>query len=887
MGAEDITPTTITDAEVASLLGDVLMPMDEGNEREGDWVSVFRLSEKIGEGGFGVVWRAEQKEPVKRQVAVKMIKLGMDSREVLSRFELERQVLARMTHPNIATMIDAGMSSEGRPYFVMELVKGLPLTQYCAQEKLTLRERIVLFREVCLGVQHAHQKGVIHRDLKPTNILVADVDGEAVPKIIDFGIAKAIATRQAVRAGFVTQARVALGTPLYMSPEQLVDTADVDTRSDVYSLGAMLYELITGQPPFDSKKLSTAGPDQMHRIIREEEPMRPTRRIRGSGRELSITRTSQDLSFMRDLDLITLCALAKEPQRRYATASDLAADLQRLLDLEPVAAHPPSMTYFTTRWIRRNQTVFAAVCVSTLALLGGLGLALWQASEARREKAVAVDLAERALKSEAEAEVQSQRAERAADFVTRLLDSAAAEIERGQNPTALKRALDRSGAELEALEDDTELHEKLLSRMASLYATIGDWKPALELMKKQADLMASRHGPDSREAWESELNYLKRLDDHGPRATVPPMILALRERVERRLGREDRFWFQVQREWVRVWLKLDDGARALAASEELVAEARRQKLKGKSIFLPMISHVEVLEFLGRYGEAEAHLEECRAKLKPWPEDENSHRIAEKRLLYLLQTQNDFRRGAEVLRGMLERGEGGQPSFERVSMLHQLSHFESKAGEHTPAIEHARDALTLSRGLIGNEEKFFDMIEYGVVGCLRLLSECETAADRHVEAVRDAKEACREAENLGNQRAIVSSHKTLAEAHGEAGHFDEAYAALKEVHTYRQESPDYRTRLLTREEMVDLCLKFSRHEEALKIVREAWSALQSETAAQSDEELKGRTAHYGIKVWSELSKSGAGRMEPQELSEWKAVDAAWRRAQAKSLSVKSD
>ena len=881
MAEADTSPQEISDAVVASLLGDVLMPMEEGNERSGDFVGVFRLSEKIGEGGFGVVWRAEQLEPVRRWVAVKMIKLGMDSREVLSRFELERQVLARMTHPNIAAMIDAGMSPMGRPYFVMELVDGPPLTQYCAREKLTLRERIILFRDVCLGVQHAHQKGVIHRDLKPSNILVAQVDGEPVPKIIDFGIAKAIATGQASRVSFVTQARVALGTPLYMSPEQLVDTADVDTRSDIYSLGAMLYELVTGQPPFDSKKLSTAGSERMHRIIREEEPMRPTRRIKEAGREATITRTSQDESFMSDLDLISLCALAKEPQRRYATASDLAADLQRLLDFEPVAAHPPSMMYFSARWIRRNQTVFAAASVSTLALVGGLGMALWQASEARREKAVAVELAERAVKSEKETEVQSQRLKRTADFVTGLIDSAAEEIKRGQNPTALKRALDSRGAELAVLEDDTELQEKLLNRMASLYATIGEWRPALELMKKQSELMAARHGADSAEAWESELNYLKRLDDHGPRATVPPKVLALRERVEGKRGRSDPFWFNVQRELVRVWVKLDEGARALAASEELVAEVRRQKLKGKWNFLPMLSHVEVLEFLGRFPEAEKLLEECRANLRPLPRDENSHRLVERRLLYLLQTQKDFKRGAEVLRGVLKRGEKDAPSYERVSILHQLSRFESEAGDHRQAIPHAEKALSLARDLAGTEDKVFDLIEYGVAGCLRRLAECKTAAGLHIDAVRDALLACHEAENLGNQRALVSNGLTLAAAHREAGHFDEAYAALTEVHVLRQKSPDYRVRLITREEMVDLCLKFARHEEALKVVKEAWAALLSESAAEGDAELKGRSALKGLRVWAELSKGGPVRPEPPELVEWKAADASWRRTQAEA------
>ena len=410
------SPSKLSDSVAASLLESVLLPFEPGSEQPGDEVGSYVLKEKLGEGGFGVVWRAEQRFPVHRHVAVKMIKLGMDSREVLARFEQERHVLARMTHPNIATMIDAGMSPDGRPYFVMELVKGLPLTRYCAERQMSLRDRILLFKDVCMGVQHAHQKGVIHRDLKPTNILVVDVDGSPVAKIIDFGIAKATSTRQTSRIAFATQAHMAIGTPIYMSPEQLIDTADVDTRSDIYSLGALLYELLTGQPPFDAETLSTGGQDEMRRIIREEVPLKPSKlssRVRKAkikelktkskqqsppaqepGTEVQeVTPQDKELaaptktssrnaaifsvgsSLSKDLDLITLRALEKDPRRRYPSAAEFADDLQRFLNHEPVHARPPTPAYLVGRWIRRNRKAFAAAVVSALALLTGTGIA--------------------------------------------------------------------------------------------------------------------------------------------------------------------------------------------------------------------------------------------------------------------------------------------------------------------------------------------------------------------------------------------------------------------------------------------------------------------------------------------------------------------------------
>lgn len=391
-------------------------------ETEGDQIGPYTLRQQIGEGGFGTVWMAEQSEPISRMVAVKVVKAGMDTKQVLSRFEAERQALAMMEHPNIAKVLDAGATPNGRPYFAMELVKGVPVTEFCDQQKFDSQRRLKLFQDVCSAVNHAHQKGIIHRDLKPSNIMVTLEADRPVVKVIDFGIAKATHTKLTEKTLF-TRFEQFLGTPVYMSPEQAaLSNLDVDTRSDIYSLGVLLYELLAGAPPFDQKSLLSAGYDEMRRIIAEDEPPKPSTRL--TQMQASTTNVTESGSTPRkkhpvnanslkgEIDWIVMKAIEKDRARRYETASALGRDIGCYLANEPVHAAAPSKLYKVRKFTRRHKAAIGAAAAMVLLLLGGAASTSWQAIRATSEK-------DRAVEAEALAEVRLGDSEAARDDAER------------------------------------------------------------------------------------------------------------------------------------------------------------------------------------------------------------------------------------------------------------------------------------------------------------------------------------------------------------------------------------------------------------------------------------------------------------------------------------
>jgi len=460
-------------------------------EQSGTVIGPFKLLQQIGEGGMGIVYMAEQTKPVERRVALKIIKPGMDSRQVIGRFEAERQALAIMDHPNIAKVFDAGTTDGGQPYFVMELVKGVPITGYCDEKKLSVKERLELMIPVCQAIQHAHQKGVIHRDIKPTNVLVAQYDGKPVPKVIDFGVAKATARKLSERTMF-TELGQLVGTPEYMAPEQAeLNQLDVDTRSDVYSLGVLLYELLTGSTPFDKQKLHAAAFLEMLRIIREDEPLKPSTNLSTSdtlpliaaNRQTDPPRLSKTVR--GELDWIVMKALEKDRNRRYETANGFAADIERYLAGEVVQACPPSALYRFSKYARRHSAALTTVALVAAALLIGTGASAWQAvratqaesqANANEARARAAAGAERAAK-QAEAK-QRQRAEAS----ERRAQERLVEVERQQkqsekNLEAALEAVDRMLGHVLAVElDDVPrvgpMRRKILKDAIAFYERI-------------------------------------------------------------------------------------------------------------------------------------------------------------------------------------------------------------------------------------------------------------------------------------------------------------------------------------------------------------------------------------------------------------------------------
>ncbi len=433
----------------------------------GQRVGRYKLLQKIGEGGFGTVYMAEQEEPVRRRVALKIIKLGMDTKAVIARFEAERQALAMMDHPNIARVFDAGATDTGRPYFVMELVHGIPITEYCDTSKLSTRDRLELFIPVCRAVQHAHQKGIIHRDIKPSNVLVTLHDGAPVPKVIDFGIAKATSQRLTEKTLF-TEFRQFIGTPEYMSPEQAeMSGLDIDTRSDIYALGVLLYELLTGTTPLDAKSLRSAAYGEIQRIIREVEPPKPSTRISGLGATLAVTAAHRDIDsrklsqLMRgELDWIVMKCMEKDRTRRYETATGIAADIQRYLRDEAVEASPPSTTYKLRKLARRYRRPLRAAMIFVLLLIIATIFSSWQAIRATRARAATLIEKQRA-------DEQADVAKSIATSLQQILGSANPDTAKGHDYT-VRQLLD---------EYENSLSDKLANQPeaeAALQETIGN-----------------------------------------------------------------------------------------------------------------------------------------------------------------------------------------------------------------------------------------------------------------------------------------------------------------------------------------------------------------------------------------------------------------------------
>jgi tetratricopeptide (TPR) repeat protein len=613
-----------------------------GEEPIGTRIGRYKLLQKIGEGGCGVVYLAEQEEPVRRRVALKIIKLGMETRSVIARFEAERQALAMMDHPNIAHVFDAGATQRGPPYFVMELVRGVKITDYCDQNGLGVRQRLDLFIQICHAIQHAHQKGIVHGDIKPSNILVTLHDNLPVPKVIDFGISKATEVRLSDRV-LITADGQLIGTPAYMSPEQTeMGGMDIDTRSDIYSLGVLLYELLTGKTPFDPKALVASGLDAMRHTLWEREPPRPSHRLKMlAPAELTKTAACRHSDPARlvalyggDLDSIVMKALEKDRRRRYETANGFAVDVQRHLSNEPVVARPPSRLYRFQKLVRRNRGVFTAGAAVAAALVIGMGTSTWLFFKEReaRNRAVAAEQQETRLRHEAELR---QRITQAALLVSQ----------------------DRF-AEADALLAGVVVSQPTVEG-AAVFRSLGEWHALENRWRQAAERFAVLLRVDQLDGWDvSTLDYLRQ----GPALIESAELNAYEDFREEAIARYTALPVPTGDRIVKICLLLPANERLLAALHtftEGTATSLANADANGDVFTAAWRSVSLALWeyrRGDYGKSAEWAKRCLS----YPEANNGPRTATAHILIAMADQRLGRAPearAEFLkgRGMIEAG----------------------------------------------------------------------------------------------------------------------------------------------------------------------------------------------------------------------------------------
>jgi eukaryotic-like serine/threonine-protein kinase len=690
----------------------ILRPPIPPTEKPGDRIGRYKLLEQIGEGGCGVVYMAEQAEPVRRRVALKVIKLGMDTKQVLARFEAERQALAMMDHPNIAKVLDAGATDTGRPFFVMELVRGVKITDFCDQNNLTTSERLELFIQVCQAIQHAHQKGIIHRDIKPSNILVTLHDDVAVPKVIDFGIAKATVGQLTDKTVFTAFAQF-IGTPAYMSPEQAqMSGLDIDTRADIYSLGVLLYELLTGNTPFDAKDLLAAGMDEMRRKIREDEPAKPSTclstmqamDLTTAARRRQVEPPKLIYLIRGDLDWLVMKCLEKDRTRRYETANGLAADIQRHLSNEPITARPPSRWYEFQKTVRRHKFGFATAAALILVLGLGVLVSAWQAVRAMRAEREQSRLRQQAEANEKRAEAESFKSQQVAQFMKDMLKGVGPATAMGRDTTMLREILDKTATRLNGLKSQPTVEADLLATLGNVYADLGEYTNAVAMHRESLALRRKLWGNEHREVANGLYDFAVVLYAPG-RFTEAEALCREAVAIRRKLPGP---------EHVDIATALDCLARILEAQGRLdeavttwqEALAMRRKLRGndhESVGYVLHPLAWTLGRQRKYSEAEAM---SREELAIWRKrlgaDHSNVGWALGDLAIYLREQGKLAESEATVREALEisRKQSGNNPAAVATFLRQLAWVVYHQGKRAEAEAISREELALRRKVLG-------------------------------------------------------------------------------------------------------------------------------------------------------------------------------------------
>lgn len=810
---------TLLPRDLASSAGDA-------EEEAGARIGPYRLLQKLGEGGFGAVFMAEQDRPVHRRVALKLIKRGMDSRQVVARFEAERQALALMDHPNIARIFDAGSTPAGRPYFVMELVRGRPITRFCDGHRLPLRDRLALFADLCDAVQHAHQKGVIHRDLKPGNILVSLNDeggGRPIAKIIDFGIAKAMGVRLTERTLF-TEHGAMIGTPEYMSPEQAeFDALDIDTRADVYALGVLLYELLTGTTPIEGMRLRSASPAEVQRLIRDTDPPKPSTRLASATsadpartRDLAVARraTPSELrgQLRGELDWIVMKALEKDRRRRYQSAAELAADVRRFLDHRPVLAGPQSTAYQIRKFMRRNRlATIVTACVAAGLLAGGTGIALGLV-EARRANVQERILRAQAQSSEQAAVAAAARARVVADFLKSVFSAVSPAAAQGRDTTLLREILDAGAARAATdLADQPEALGEILMSIGQAYTNVALYEPALPLLARAHELLAASD-PSTRGRAAQALGACRvRANRHADAIDVlDPAILLLRGDP----GRDPRLLGDLLQTRAEASLRAGSPAEA----EPLLNEALRVYRPDHDIAQragAMLLLASVRRAAGAYDDAGALLEQAVESLRPLPDQVLLLGNALNSLAVLERIRNNPARAVELYRESLavKRPLFDRPHPDVAATLVNLGNALVVQGKYDEAEPVLREAVDLHhqiyRGEHANEAIAIDRL-----GILLLnrgeVEEAETLLRRAAEIMRRTLPP--------NHPFLATLKSNLAMAAREQGRLSEAETLYREaLDVFENSAREAQSRILTYTSLGDVIALQGRLEEGLELV----------------------------------------------------------------------
>jgi len=780
------------------------------SEQPGDRIGRYKLLEQIGVGGFGVVYVAEQQEPVRRRVALKVIKLGMDTREVIARFEAERQALALMDHPNIAKVFDAGATANGRPYFVMELVKGDRITDYCDKNNLTTRQRLDLFGQICHAIQHAHQKGIIHRDIKPSNILVSMQDGAPVPKVIDFGIAKATQQRLTEKTVFTALGDF-IGTPAYMSPEQAeMSGVDIDTRSDIYSLGVLLYELLTGKTPFDPRELQARGLEAMRRAIREEEPRRPSTRLTTMEEgELTTTAKRRQTDAPKlvhlvqgDLDWIVMKCLEKDRTRRYETANGLASDLLRHVNNEPVLARPPSTAYRMQKAFRRNKTAFAAAALIAVVLVAATGISVRQAVRAKR----AETLAKQRL---AESEAISK-------FLTQVFQSP--DPARDGRTITVAETLGAAAKKLESeLTNQPARRAKLQATLGSTYYALGLYREAIPLQEKVRDYDLAASGPEDPNTLSSMNNLALSYKEAGRRDDALKLweeALALHRKVN---GPENPDTLLVMNNLATCY---DDAGRleeALKLREE-VLELRRKALGLEDPVTLSAEHnlANSYEEAGRRDEALKLREEVLPLRRKVNGPEHPETL--KAMQSLANSYDDAGRREEALKLKeellaLRRKVLGPEHPDTLTAMGNLGISYADAGRRDEALKLREDMLALSRKVSGPQHP-------DTLWAMDALADSYDQAGRRKEALKLREEVLASSRKVNGPEHpdTLTGMNDLATSYDEAGRRDEALKLREEVLALRRKAngPEHPDMLTSMNDLATSYAETGRRDEASKM-----------------------------------------------------------------------